>query len=418
MYEVWTAEQYRSADYDALLSQRDALANAVSAGVADAAEYRAQVELCKAEFANRNDAAELRALDIQRVAGGEGSFVARSGQVDEVEDVDDIFDTAEYRKAFMDFICRKAPMPEKFRSGEYAERTADAFTTTDDIPVMIPTTLMTQIIEKLDEVGEIWSRVNKTNIPGGVEYPILDLMPVAYWVGEEEVSEYQALMADEKVSFSYYEIECRIGQTWLASITSFDAFQRRFVPAAAKAIIKKLESSVIKGSGSGQALGIVNDPRVENTVTMDATQMADWTQWHKRVKRAIPKAYRKGSFIMAQSTWDAYIETFADDNNAPVSIGYNPVTGEEEYRFMGRPCLTVEDDVLPFYDDAEDDEVFAIYCRLEDYSVNSNLQMATYQWRDPDTRKDKTLAYMVADGKVLDPYGIVLIAKDAGSGGL
>jgi HK97 family phage major capsid protein len=101
----------------------------------------------------------------------------------------------------------------------------------------------------------------------------------------------------------------------------------------------------------------------------------------------------------------------ADDNNAPVSIGYNPVTGAEQLRFMGFPVLLVDDTILADFDDAASDDVFAIYGKLSDYAINWNQQLQTVQYTDWDKRKRKTVAYAVLDGKVLDANGFVLVAK-------
>ena len=408
MFVQMTEEQYRSLDIDALETRQAELVSLADSDV-DAVEYKAECERCMAEIAHRNQAIELRKASLSKLEAGAGKTIERSGKREVVEDADP-YDTPEYRTAFMEFVCRRTPMPDKFTTGIYAQR-KDALTTTADVPVMIPTTMMNKIIEELDEYGEIYARVAKTNIKGGVEYPILDLKPVATWVGETEVSEWQKFTAEDKISFGYFELECRIAQTMLASIVTYDEFQRRFVPLATKAMIKKIEAGIIAGTGSGQMLGITVDERITNVVNMGDTDMADWKQWRKKVKASIPRLYRNGTFIMAQGTWDAYIETLADDVNAPVSIGYNPVTGNEELRLMGFPVLLVDDSVLPDYDSASDGDVFAIYGKLEDYCINTNQQLQVVQYLDWDVRQHKTVAYMVLDGKVLDPYGFMLIQK-------
>lgn len=403
MFETMTDEQYRSLDIDALETRQAELIALADSDV-DAAEYKAECERCMGEIAHRNQAIELRKASLSKLDAGMGKTIERSGNQEEPDT--DPYDTPEYRKAFMEYVCRKTPIP-----AHLLQRGTDAYTYTTDVPVMIPTTLSTKIIEKLDEYGEIYSRVAKTNMKGGIEYPILDLKPVATWVDEDEVSNWQKFEAKDKISFGYYELECRIAQSMLASIVTFDEFQRRFVPLATKAMIVKIEEGIIKGTGSGQMLGITVDERITNIVGLDGTDIADWKQWRKQVKAEIPRPYRNGTFIMSQGTWDSYIETMADDVNAPVSIGYNVVTGVEELRLMGFPVLLVDDTILPDYDDAEDGDVFCIYGKLDDYVINTNQQLMTVQYDDWDNRKKKTAAYMVLDGKVLDPYGFMLIKK-------
>ena len=370
-------------------------------------------DLILSEVMRRNAAAELRGATVKNVLSASKLIASNNPDTRKAEpdaaDVDP-FDTAEYRNAFMELVCRGKAMPEQFTQGIYVERT-DAHTETTDVPVMIPTTLSTKIIEELEAENGIFAAVTKTNVKGGVEYPVMTLKPVSTWVGETEVSDFQKLESDVKISFSYFELECRVSQTMLASIVTFAEFQRRIVPAIVRSMSKKIEAGVVSGTGSGQMLGIVNDTRVTNKVQLTSAQVKDWKAWRKIVKKAIPRAYRDGTFIMAQSTWDGYVETMADDNNAPVSIGYNPVTGQEQLRFMGFPVLLVDDEILPDFDDASTDDVFAIYGKLSDYAINWNQQLQTVQYTDWDVRKRKTVAYAVLDGKVLDANGFVLVAK-------
>lgn len=399
-----TSEQYRSLDIDALEARQAELVALADSDV-DAADYKAECERCMGEIAHRNQSIELRNSSLMKLNAGAGKTIERSSKKEEVSE-DDPYDTPEYRKAFMEFVCRKTPMPQNL-----VKRGSDAYTLTTDVPIMIPTTISTKIIEKLDEYGEIYARVFKTNVKGGIEYPVADFKADAFWVGEEEVSNWQKLEAKDKISFSYYELECRIAQSMLASIVTFDEFQRRFVPLATKAMVKKIEAGILTGTGEGQMLGILNDERITNVTYLSDTDIVDWKQWRKKAKAPIPRLYRNGYFIMAQGTWDCYIETMADDTNAPVSIGYNPVTGNEEIRLMGFPVMLVDDSVLPDFDSAEDGDVFAIYGKLDDYCINTNQQLMTVQYPDWDNRKQKTVAYMVLDGKVLDPYGFMLIKK-------
>lgn len=404
MFDTYTAAQYRGMDgvqleerMAAVLEELETSKEGIATDVLDE-----QARLIEAEMNLRSKAAELRKFQMKAVAAGEGKVLDSRGASFEDEDP---YDTPEYRNAFMDFVCRGDKRVLAMQKRE------DASTLTTDVPVMIPTVLMNEIIEKLENYGEIYAGVRKLNVQGGIEFPVIELAPEAYWVGEEEISEYQKLVADEKVTFSYYELECRLSQSWLASIVTFAKFQSMFVPAATKAMIKKLDASIISGTGEGQFLGILNDERITNTVEMSATDVIDWKKWISKVDAAILEEYQDGTFIMSKGTWDGCIRVLADDNNAPVYEGYNPVNGVMERRLMGRPVLFTKQ--LPSFDTAEDEDVFVIYGRLDDYAINSNQTMQTYQWMDPNDRKKKVLAYMVADGKVLDPYGWLLVAKES-----
>lgn len=114
---------------------------------------------------------------------------------------------------------------------------------------------------------------------------------------------------------------------------------------------------------------------------------------------------------MAQSTFDEKIDGMEDKNGQPVGRTNYGVNGEETYRFMGKDVETVEEELLPYYEDAAVGDVFAIYGDLKDYVVNSNLEMQVVKWIDHDTNEVKNKVIMIVDGKVADANGFILIKK-------
>lgn len=322
--------------------------------------------------------------------------------------VTDKFDTPEYRNAFMNYVCRGVELPKEYR--------ADALTTTTDAAAAIPTTLANEIIRKLESYGELYSRVYKTKLKGGVDYPILDLKPTATWIGETTDSDDQKLTANTTVKFSYYGVECKISQSLLVSVVTYDAFQALFVPLAAEAIAKALDIAIMNGSGSNQPLGITKDTTripAANQITLAATDFAKWDGWKKKVFAKIPKSYRKGTFIMAQATFDGYIDGMVDANGQPIARVNYGITGEEAYRFGGKEVITVEEDILKGYETASASDVVAVFINLNDYAINSNLELQTYKWIDHNTNKVYNKAILICDGKILDPNGVLLIKKGA-----
>ena len=340
-----------------------------------------------------------------------GSFrlgESRSGQGS------DLFASAEYRQAFHQFVTRGTALPEEYalavRSSLAAVR-ADAVTTTTDASAVIPTTLMEKIIAKMDTYGNIWAKVSKTNIQGGVEVPIMDIKPVATWIGEDKVSDQQKLEANEKVVFAYHGLECRISQTILSSIVSLAVFEDKFVELGTEAMVKAIEAAIVNGDGSGKFKGITKDDRIENVVTLSPEEFASWEAWQKKVVAKIPKAYRNGEWIMEQGTFDGYINGMVDANGQPIARVNYGLDGGETYRFGGKEVETTEPAILASFDDAATGDVVAIFGKLSDYCVNSNMQMEIVRWVDHNENKRKTKLMLVADGKVLDPHGFVLVKK-------
>ena len=116
---------------------------------------------------------------------------------------------------------------------------------------------------------------------------------------------------------------------------------------------------------------------------------------------------------MAQATFDGYIDGMVDANGQPIARVNYGITGEETYRFGGKEVITVEEDVLKAYETASASDVVAVFVNLNDYAINSNLQLQTYKWVDHSTNKVYNKAILIADGKLLDPNGVLLIKKGA-----
>ena len=430
MFVKYTQEQYRKLDADAFEARKAEVQKAIEdfdGSDKDLAmdDLKNEVRMIQEDTERRNLAVELRNAKAAHVAGGEGRIIAASEGQKSIRtapaiqtiapaqtDHERMLDSVEYRTAFRNYVVNGAPIPEQFRANTTV---AGTYTQSTDVPVEVPSTMQAQIIQKMQERGGIYAAVSKRSIRAGIWFRVADLKVTASWIGENEVSPTQKATDATKISFSYYELECRIAQTLLAGAVTLEDFQSLFAQTVADAMVDALETAIISGTGSGQPLGITKDPRVTNTVTLKPADVANWKAWHMKVKAAIPRLYRNGTFIMAQETFDTYIETLSDNENRPVSITYNPVTGEEQYRLMGQPVQTVDSSVLAGFDAAKTGDVFAIYGRLGDYLLNTQtgMPMSVVKWIDHDNNLEKTKALMACDGKVLDANGFMLIKKGA-----
>lgn len=319
----------------------------------------------------------------------------------------DKFDTEEYRKAFMEFVCRSAPIPAEYREA--------GPTVTADAGAVIPTTIANEIIKELKSYGSLYNGVRKLNVQGGVKIPILSLKPTASWIGETTPSEDQKIKATDSISFSYYGLECKVSQTLLASVVTLEMFQRLFVALAVEAIVHALDLAIMNGEGTASPLGITKDSRVPaaNIITLASADFATWAGWKKKVFAKMKKSYRDGVFYMAQGTFDGYIDGMVDSNGQPIGRVNYGIDGEEKYRFGGKKVETVEDDIIKDYDAASTGDVVAVFCRLSDYAINSNMQMTTVKWTDHDTNELKNKVILIADGKLVDPNGVIIIKKGA-----
>lgn len=324
-------------------------------------------------------------------------------------DPEDKYGTLEYRKAFMEFCRTGKEIPAEYRG--------DAFTAVADAAAVIPTTIMNEIIKEMKVYGQLFSRVRKTNVPGGVRVPILSLKPTATRItADGDTSERKKVQANTYISFSYFGLECRVAVGLLTSAVTLPMFEQQITPLITEAMVKAQEIEIIKGTGEGQMLGVTVDARVKaaQSVTLSSSEINEWDAWKKKVFAKIPLAYRAGGiFIMGAGTFDGYIDGMVDANGQPIGrVNYNITDGQAQ-RFGGKEVLLVEEDVVASYESANTGDVIAVFMNPSDYCINSNMQMAMYRWFDHDTNQWVDKAILINDGKLLDAAGVLLVKKGA-----
>ena len=339
------------------------------------------------------------------VNAGAQSFTAPSAKRD-----GNPLESAEYREAFRAYVCRGVEMPAEFRAGN-ANNTADT-------GAAIPMTIMNEVINTVRKrYGNLYSKVRKTSVPGGVKIPVGSLTATFRWITESTVSPRQKAGSLGSITFGYNQCELRIATTWLANLLTLSAFEAELTKIIAIAYLQAMDTAIVKGSGDGAPLGILNDARVTNTVTMTAAKMNNWKDWRKDFFAQLPLGYRSGEFIFANSTVETYLQTMSDDNNNPV---FYQATGlvvedgdaaEPRGRFFGREISLVEPDILPDFDTASANDVIGIYWQPEEYMVNENFGFTMIRYFDQETNEWVDKALTVVDGKVLNPAGYVLIKK-------
>ena len=317
---------------------------------------------------------------------------------------EDPHNTLEYRQAFMRFC----------QTGEWNMR-ADAVTTATDGSKVIPTTIMREIVKALKVRGVLFNRVRKLQVQGGVEFPILSLKPVATWIADGAGSERQKVQANTSVIFNYYGLECKVATSLVASVTTLAEFEEIIRDLIVEAMITALDNAIISGSGSGQPLGITKDTKVTSAqkVEMTGAQIKTWAAW-KAALAKVPLAYKAGSvFAMAAQTWEQYVDGMTDQQGQPIArVNYGITDGIQE-RFAGKEVIQVEPDTIKDFDSAASGDVVAIIFRPTDYAINSNLAMTIKRYFDEDKNQWIDKAIMIADGKLVDAAGVILITKGA-----
>lgn len=330
----------------------------------------------------------------------------------------DPYASMEYREAFKAYVQRGTPIPENLtqRAGGDAGPTVAA-----DLGMIIPTTIMNEFIKKVSKVyGQLYSKVRKLNIQGGVKFPISDLKANFKWITETTPSGRQkAGDVKEYVEFSYNIGEIRVSQTLLSQVVALQMFEDEIVRIMTEAYVEAMDKGIIAGTGAGQMLGILKDTRVtEQTghiIEFTAEQFGDWAQWRKRLFSVIPLSKRgKGEFIFTASTVESNLLTMKDANNRPIfkeaaelNVGESATDG----RFYGREVAMVEPDIVADFDTAGSGDVVGVYWIPDDYAINTNLAFGMKRYFDEDKNEWVNKGLTIVDGKILDPSGVYIIKK-------
>lgn len=344
-----------------------------------------------------------------------GSFGQQTGQQ---RSNDDPYATLEYRTAFKDYVQRGTPIPSELiqRAGGDPGPTVAA-----DLGMIIPTTIMNEFIEKVSKVyGQLYSKVRKLNIQGGVKFPISDLKANFKWITETTVSDRQkAGDIKEYIEFSYNIGEIRVSQTLLSQVVTLSLFEQEIVRIMVEAYVEAMDKGIMSGTGAGQMLGILNDTRVTtnagHTIEFTAAEFSDWEKWRKKLFSIIPLSKRgQGEFIFTAGTVESNLLTMKDANNRPVfreatdlSIGESATSG----RFYGREVTMVEPDIVADFDTATSGQVVGLYWIPNDYAINTNLAFGMKRYFDEEKNEWVNKGLTIVDGKMLDVAGCYIIKK-------
>lgn len=340
-----------------------------------------------------------------------GIVASYSQNAPQTRDNGSVLDSIEYRNAFASYV----------RSGDTSgfgaleQRAAsEGMIITTDVGKLIPNTIMNEVIKQLKVYGNLYNKVRKLNVKGGVEFPIQDLVPTVTWISETTPSDNQSVPeVKASVSFGYHLVEARLAQSLLSSIVTLDYLESEIANLLVEAFVKEFDNVILNGSGSGQPLGILKDSRVANKIKFTAEELADWTKFRTKLFAKIPLAYRgQGIIVTTVATWESYFMTLKDNNNRPLySEVFNVEDGTTTCRFAGREVLLVEPDIIKDFDTAASGEAFAVYFRPTDYAINSQMQIGFKRYYNEDTNKWVNKGLTIMDGKLLDTNGVFVLTK-------
>ena len=321
--------------------------------------------------------------------------------------VEDFYDTAKYRKSFMNYVLTGKKSADMFNNDEN--------TKTTDVGSVIPTTILNRIVEKMEAESVILPLVTRTNYKGGLSVPTSTVKPVASWVSEGAGSGRQK-KTTSYISFSYYKLDCRISMSLEVETTTLGMFETTFVNQVVEAMMKKLEESIIKGTGSGQPKGILAETPASGQAISIAANAGLSYKLLCELEAALPAQYETGTkWFMSKKTFMEFYG-LVDTNKQPIARVNYGIGGKPERFLLGREVL-ISENVANYAAAPASNTIVAFMFRPTDYILNTNLNMGVKQFEDNDTDDIVRKAIMLVDGKVVDKNSLVTLTVNAPVGG-
>ena len=313
----------------------------------------------------------------------------------------DKYGSMAYRKAFMQYVCRGTAIPAEYRN--------DAISTTTDVGATIPTTVLNQIVEKLENTGMILALVTRTAYKGGVSIPVSTVKPTATWVNEGAGSDKQKkdITKGGMITFAYHKLRCAVAVSLEVDTMAISAFETLLINNIVEAMTKALEQSIIDGNGTGKPKGILAETPAEGqTVKSAAPAYADLIA----AEAALPQAYENGAvWCMSKKTFMSYYG-LTDTNGQPIGRVNYGIAGKPERTLLGRAVVCC--DYVKSYDKSlAAGTKFGFLFNFKDYVLNTNYAMGVKKYEDNETDDQVTKGIMLVDGKVVDKNSLVVLEK-------
>lgn len=365
------------------------------------AAFEKEVGELQEERAAIDAAIEKRNALLTTIAAGEQvdgaePTVLRAFDKGETEQHEDKYNTMKYRKAFMEYVTRGAAIPAEYRENQT--------TKTTDVGAVVPTTVLDKIISKMENVGGIYALVTKTSYKGGVSIPKQTLKPTATWVAEGKGSDKQKYTGGN-ITFAYHKLRCAVAVSFETDVMSISAFETLLVDNIVEAMVKALEKAIIAGSGEGQPTGILESTEYAEVVEVGVQDYDSLIS----TEAAVPEAYETtAKWCMSKKTFMGYVG-MVDKQGQPIARTNYGINGKPERYLLGREVVLTEH--LPNFSTASVNDKFAFIFDFANYDLNTNYAIGIKKYEDNENDDQITKGIMLADGKVIDGNGLVILKK-------
>lgn len=235
-----------------------------------------------------------------------------------------VYASAEYRSAFYKSLMGKeltTPETNALNRALEMEKRADAYTTSGNTPVVIPTTTLNEIISKARNQGGVISIARAFNMPTKIAIPVATPSDKAVWNTEgTAVDSEKPTIAS--VTFDAYEIIKVFSISAKVRTMSVDAFEAYLADELYKCVYECIADALINGTGSGQGTGVLNG--ITWNATNSITVAKGGTIGYKDVINTVAllkRGYNKGAkFVMNNATLYKSFYGMTDTNGKPIFI--------------------------------------------------------------------------------------------------
>lgn len=246
-----------------------------------------------------------------------GSYQATTG---------DVYASAEYRSAFYKTLTGKSlNQAEKnafSRAMEIEKRAgSDAYTTSGNTPVIIPTATLNEIVSKARNEGGTLSIARAFNMPSKIAVPVATPSGKAAWhtegaaVNTEQVGITNVIF-DANEIIKIFSISSKV------RTMSIDAFEAYLADELNKCVFECIADALINGTGTGEGMGLEHGVtwNAENSVTVAAGGSIAYLDVVKAVALLKRGYARRAKWVMNNKTLYTAFYGMVDDNKKPIFV--------------------------------------------------------------------------------------------------
>ena len=234
----------------------------------------------------------------------------------------DVYASAEYRSAFYKSLMGKELTAVERGALDRAyemEKRSDAYTTSGNTPVIIPTTTLNEVVKKARLMGGLIAEVRAFNVPTKISVPVATPASKAVWNTEgADVETDKPAIAN--VTFDPYEIIKVFSISNKVRTMSVDAFESYLTEELTNCVMECLADGIVNGTGTGQGTGLetgITWNEGTNLLTTTALTFQNITNVIAKLKRG----YSKGAkFAMNNATLYNSVYGLMDGNKRPVFV--------------------------------------------------------------------------------------------------